>query len=271
MPTAEQSPTVSPCTGNKPLVNLDMKSSSSPPPQPPVQTPKQQQKYQTRVRFFEENNQEHVFERIEYIKEEVFYSAEEFAGIKKQIFDQIQAFQKAKRPGQQLLKDYWKWRGFEHIPEDRSRKQIRRNHAESLLRFHQFTDPVGLAIFASTNSKGCARRARELALFDEQEAFQIYHHDDDDEDDAEDYESDKERDATIGNSLPRSTEYNEPYVAPRKQGPLAMYIRREDSLKTGLLEGEPSSRSLIPLEQEPSIASWLIPYRLVMTLLPCAC
>lgn len=241
---------VSPCEGTRTVIRKDRK--------------------RRQVRFGE--NKEIVFEKA-YGREDaklIWYTGDEYSAIRYQIFKMI------KRRNSSDGEEYH-WRGFEHyVTFQTSRKQIRKFHSDSFLHFYRtlnVTEPVSAGMFAANNSADCLIRARELALMDEKEAFEIYRG-----------PPQTEMDSNGGNSISAheqqpnaSTEKPETTSEPilPKGEPNVMCICRGDNMKASFLEDSTrsprTSSSQIASVENEIFAPWTIPYRLALMFLPCGC
>jgi hypothetical protein len=240
-----------------------------------------------RVRFGD--NSEFVFEKP-YSEEDVeliWYTGDEYSAIKSEVYAMTKAV--SKQNSSQIIEEdpRWNWRGFEHIRQKRPRKEIRRRHMNDLLHFHRVLkvdDPIGLGLYASNNTRDCAKRARDLALLDQSEAFNIYKEasliEKNDEDEMEDVPmmemedvpmmemeedlSESEHDSISG---PASASSPAATLEPKIE-PVSLSICRGDAFKATAPEG---ASSYLSMEEDPALSLLILPYKLALMLLPCAC
>lgn len=191
--TESCSPPVSPsCGGNKPIVVLTTATTAGSPTSSSLKSVSSSEQ-RRRVRFG--SDVEHVFEKdfTDADMRHIWYNGEEFDAMKNEIYAMFRSLQRPriassasnKRPQHEINNDnddhddnnsHWHWRGFEHVQQKRPRKEIRRKFVSDLVYFHKRvnSDPEGLGLYAVTTSRGSMERARQLALLDETEAFEIY-------------------------------------------------------------------------------------------------
>ena len=213
-------------------------------------------KLRQRVRFGD--NVEHVFEKdftdadLPYM----WYNDVEFLAIKSEIYDMIRSIRQMENPQR------WHWRGFEHIQHRRSRKEIHRLHSSELLFFQNAIcadDPVGLGLLAVSSSRESSKRARELAIQDEYEAFEIYNEKEQDDIDAiPDTESATECSGSDGDD----------FLLPQTMPPLTVCRMESDDKMIHLLQRLPHSSST---ESESVISTLYFPLKFVLMLFPCIC
>jgi len=248
-----------------------------------------------RVRFGA--NTEHVFEKT-FTQEDmcnIWYTVDEFQAIKSEIYAMMRFA--ATRSKKTLLQDShgWHWRGWEHVREKRPRKVIRKRHSEDVLYFHRVLkvrDSDGIAIYAENISRESSERARELAITDEAEAFEIYNdtlHDtlkaialnieticskmnqsaDDDDVTAED---DKQEEPTEEQECSELQVSNQ---APEEVEPCLTICREDGISPIHLLEKDTRQAALLPHfdEDDASFLSLFLisPYDIASMLLPCVC
>ena len=217
----------------------------------------------------------HVFEK-DYSRDDhaqIWYNGDEFQAIKNEIYSMIRFANMrqsraldggSKVAGEidKILSQYH-WRGLDHIQQKRPRKDIRKRHARDTVHFRKYThctDPDQLGIFAANNTKGSSQLARELALADEREAFEIH------------------CEGSIDETNSKENETNQQPVEAPKVDPVAgMSICRGEGSRIN--PTDVVALPIVPLstsgqdEEDPASLSLLMvsSYKMVSMLLPCVC
>ena len=120
-------------------------------------------------------------------------------------------------------------------------------------------DPVGLGLLAVSSSRESSKRARELAIQDEYEAFEIYSEKEQDDIDAiPDAESATECSGSDGDE----------FLLPQTMPPLTVCRMESDDKMVHLLQRLPHSSST---ESECVISTLYFPLKFVLMLFPCIC
>lgn len=216
----------------------------------------------------------HVFEKDYSRKDhaQIWYNIDELQDIKNEIYAMIRfanmrenrALNSNSKVAEEIdrILDQYHWRGLDHIQNRRPRKDIRKRHARDTVHFRKFThctDPVQLAIYAANNTTGSRELARELAIADERDAFEIH---------GEGY-----FDKTVKEQ--RAVPQRQSLETPRVEPVAGMSICRGEGTQiaaTGVLSLPIVSQSCGQQEEDTSSLSLLITsYNMVSMFLPCVC